>query len=513
MSDMGLLDAQASGGIDGANAYMQAQQELARRKKMAADQALAEAQGRGAPQVAVDQSVAAAGAPYESADRNMIQQSADYTADMGRRQGRWNEYARNVDSARTLVGSQAQGRASVIDADTRAKLALMEAQARASARASGGGGGGRGGGGGGGGGGDSKKPSKPTVTELRSALGAQAVENLKGRAVQADEDYSETRRFANQSRNNADVNMVKRPQANKFDLFPQRAQQLAAQQNNNSITLRQAGLREAAAEAGARRFGPMNMDKPEAAQEDYRQYQQIANRLDAQRVPAPKPPTIAPAQKKLDDESGYTKSKAARAALERQINQGLTRAGVLRNNTVATSLYDGNEVRNEMGRVAESQLAELAALGVDQYDLAAALQPQVDFGDGESVAQLDDRLSGGESRREGQKAADEAELAQRSSELGVDLASLTSQAKFANWRQTESYLMSAQFQQAIDAASQAEVALMDDPVLAQRAVDEDKDYETLAAAQWKRQLKTIKQSLPDAASRALFDAYVGWSGM
>jgi hypothetical protein len=510
MSDMGLLDAQASGGIDGANAYMQAQQELARRKKMAADQALAEAQGRGAPQVAVDQSVAAAGAPYESADRNMIQQSADYTADMGRRQGRWNEYAHNVESARTLVGSQAQGRASVIDADTKAKLALMEAQARASSRASGGGG--RGGGGGGGGGGDTKKPSKPTVTELKSALGAQAVENLKGRAVQADEDYSETRRFANQSRNNADANMVKRPQANKFDLFPQRAQQLAAQQNNNSITLRQAGLRQAAAESGARRYGPMNMDKPEAAQEDLRQYQQIANRLDAQRVPVPKP-TIAPAQKKLDDESGYTKARAARDALERQINQGLTNAGMLRDNTIATALYDGNEVRNEMGRVAESQLAELAALGVDQYDLAAALQPQVDFGDGESVAQLDDRLSGGESRREGQNAADEAELAQRSSELGVDLASLTSQAKFANWRQTESYLTSAQFQQAIDAASQAEVALMDDPVLAQRAVDEDKDYETLAAAQWKRQLKTIKQSLPDAASRALFDAYVGWSGM
>jgi NADPH:quinone reductase-like Zn-dependent oxidoreductase len=38
------------------------------------------------------------------------------------------------------VGSQAQGRASVIDADTKAKLALMEAQARASSRASGGGG-------------------------------------------------------------------------------------------------------------------------------------------------------------------------------------------------------------------------------------------------------------------------------------------------------------------------------------------------------------------------------------
>ena len=57
----------------------------------------------------------------------MTQQSADYTADMARRQGRWNEYAHNVESARGLVQSIAKGKSDLIDAETRQRMALLEA--------------------------------------------------------------------------------------------------------------------------------------------------------------------------------------------------------------------------------------------------------------------------------------------------------------------------------------------------------------------------------------------------
>jgi len=174
-----LLSAQAIGGLDGVNAYLQLQQDIAARKQTAVQAALARAQGRNAPQAALDQTAASVGQPYDQAALMNTQQATNYEADMARRNSRWNEYAHNVESARGLVADEAAGKASVIDAQTKAQLALLEAQRRASAaasaRSSSSGGGGSG-------------AKQLTKAELSAYLGSTAAQNLNnniGKAVQA----------------------------------------------------------------------------------------------------------------------------------------------------------------------------------------------------------------------------------------------------------------------------------------------------------------------------------------
>src|SRR5262245_998700 len=126
--DRGLLAAQAAGGQQGADAYRAAQLDIDARRAQAVSAAYAAGSQQGAPVAATAQLVAESAAGPLDRSANMAQASQSFTNDMLRRQSRAAQYQQGVESARTLIGAQARKAASRIDAETRAKLAILGAQ-------------------------------------------------------------------------------------------------------------------------------------------------------------------------------------------------------------------------------------------------------------------------------------------------------------------------------------------------------------------------------------------------
>lgn len=514
MSDMGLLEAQARGGIEGVNAYAEAQAEVARRRKAAVDAAVAAATGRGAPQAAIDEITAATGQPFDMAQNAMTQQSANFDADAARRTGRWNAYARDVQATRGLVGEQAASRASIIDADTKAKLALLEAQQRASSRGSGGGG--RGGGGGGGGGSNTSDAKKPTQTELTAYLQQVALANLDGRRAAGQQrvnDFGEARRFANQSRNMADSlrnraiggaagTIADRVAANRTAAVRQASLNNAAALRRNAVPMltqsRPVGAPEGNIDLVVRSgqsSGPSYISpRQQAMNMEARQMQQLANRLDASRPAAPVTPMLpgvtpsdvartaspfrlaGPRVARFNEDdlaAAYDSSPegrrraAARAALEKQIIEGLRReaqsAQVGRQ--MIADFSDPLAFQQEQVNVATSDpvLSQL----IDQFDLAGSLDMS-----GESAASLLDQMRGGPQAREAEQLQQQAALdAQKTDEqrqrdqlsnmLGVDVEQLATATKVPV-QALSSLLLNSDVQQALNMAGQVAMTVQDD---------------------------------------------------
>lgn len=437
MSAGDLLAAQASGGIEGANAYMQAQQEIARRRQAAVDAALAEASGRGAPAAAMDATAAAVGAPYDSANLAVTQQKADYEADMARRTGRWNEYAHNVDAARGLVNSVAQGKASVIDAQTKAQLALLQAQRR------------RSGGGGGGGGGGGSKQKKLSKSELGSIIGDQAASNLTGRLVNAEANQREFRQYSNRARAATGRSLVfpaenpaelRRRQAESPSVLSSRAAQLqargrayvtdelAAVMAEQGVAIPNWNLPQIERErARANIVGVMS--PREAARMNANEMFQQANQLGLRAMRAMSPDQIRRAyeQERKATVPDYSRREAAAAALERKIresertvNSELSRAG--------KAMVSPRALVDEMYRIATTDPSLLNRYS--PADLAELMAPQVKPGESASdylnrQAGYDPAKAAAEAEKQ-QKLESDQSVAAASQELGIDLKQLSS---------------------------------------------------------------------------------------
>lgn len=503
MSDMGLLEAQARGGIEGVNAYAEAQAEVARRRKAAVDAAVAAATGRGAPQAAIDEIAAATQQPFDMAQNAMTQQSANFDADAARRTGRWNAYARDVQATRGLVGEQAASRASIIDADTKAKLALLEAQQRASMRGSGGGGRG---GGGGGGGSNTSDAKKPTQTELANTLKQLAAGNLQSRAARGQlmvDERSEVRRFANQSRTMND-RLSPQPRVDRAAVDARVQRQVTAPTARN--TARQQGavnMRNAAAAALARftqqsdqmlqtvdspvlramvagrQVPDQFRDRMPALQSmanqymDARDVQRIANRVGNTREAVPMSERTIRAQEQQRVTDAFNRSdegraaQATRAALERSIAEGLRQAqlNATQGSRDIAAFYDPMAYQQEQVNVATSDPV-LSGL-IDQYDLAGALDMS-----GDSAATIVDQMRGGPQAREAEQLQQQAALdAQKTDEqrqrdqlsnmLGVDVEQLATATKVPV-QALSSLLLNSDVQQALNMASQAAMTVQDD---------------------------------------------------
>src|SRR5262249_6433446 len=102
-ADPALLAAQAKAGQAGVDAYKAAQNELTNQRQNALQQAMQEAALRGAPAGAMQSIGSTITAPYDQGISSMTQRSADYQAEMGRRDRTLADYNAAVQSARSLI--------------------------------------------------------------------------------------------------------------------------------------------------------------------------------------------------------------------------------------------------------------------------------------------------------------------------------------------------------------------------------------------------------------------------
>jgi hypothetical protein len=107
-ADAALLAAQAKAGQAGVDAYKAAQNEFTNQRQQALQQAMQEAGLRGAPAGAMQSLQSTMSAPYDQGIASMSARSADYQAEMGRRDRTLADYNSAVQSARTLIPGQVE---------------------------------------------------------------------------------------------------------------------------------------------------------------------------------------------------------------------------------------------------------------------------------------------------------------------------------------------------------------------------------------------------------------------
>jgi hypothetical protein len=157
VASAGLLQAQSTSGMQGAQAYTDAANNLQAQKQQAVQSAMQEAALRGAPAGAAQSQMGMITQPYDTRIASLTQNQAAYSADQASRAQRMQDYSDAVQQARTLVPGEveqavapirAQGEAAVanttrqgemavaqIEANTRLELAKMAAQQAAAAAA------------------------------------------------------------------------------------------------------------------------------------------------------------------------------------------------------------------------------------------------------------------------------------------------------------------------------------------------------------------------------------------
>lgn len=164
-----LLQAQATGGREGAKAYAAAAEQLKQQRAAAVERAMQEAALRGSPAGAMDSIQSQMTRPYDAEIATMTGAAATADQMAASREQRMADYNASVGAARGLIGDQVQQSVAPINAQSdflirqleqqganrvaelEGQLALEMARLEASLRGRGGGGGRRGGGGGGGG--------------------------------------------------------------------------------------------------------------------------------------------------------------------------------------------------------------------------------------------------------------------------------------------------------------------------------------------------------------------------
>ena len=107
-ADAALLAAQARAGQAGVDAYKAAQAELGNQRQQALQQAMQEAALRGAPGGAMQSIQSTITGPYDQGIASMGARSADYQAEMGRRDRTLGDYNSVIQSSRSLIPGQVE---------------------------------------------------------------------------------------------------------------------------------------------------------------------------------------------------------------------------------------------------------------------------------------------------------------------------------------------------------------------------------------------------------------------
>ena len=133
-----LLAAQAKSGMDGVQAYKQAQDALSAQRQSAVQTAMQEAALRGAPAGAAQSQSSIITQPYDDRIASLTQNQAAFTADMASRDRRMADYNSAVDQARTLIPGEvemavapirAQGQANIANTTRQGEMAVDQINA------------------------------------------------------------------------------------------------------------------------------------------------------------------------------------------------------------------------------------------------------------------------------------------------------------------------------------------------------------------------------------------------